>query len=296
MPTKMSLEEQLEDLDNFDVVVAEADPDDIPDNPPEDVEVDKAEDEVIPDEKPAVAEEEEAAAEEADEPLVIESKTEAVKDESASVIEDLRRQIEELHGTVLDLKSNQPEGKTSEKADESVAKPSDNDGKPFTMEAVDFVGALDIDDVAGDPKVFNEVLNKAVTHAVAQAIAQVNQTLTGVQQTVRTLPTELMQKTKQEILLDRKIDAFYQANEDLAGVRRTVGAVAAGIADKEPNLSIDDLFAKAAEKTRELLKLPVPKKSKSSKGEFDDPAFVAKTSGRRTKESVSKLQAQLDEL
>jgi hypothetical protein len=293
----MTLEEQLEDLDNFDRVVAEADPDDdIPDNPSEDVEVDKAEDEVIPDEKPAVAEEEEAAAEEAAEPLVIESKSEAVKDDSASIIEDLRRQIEELHGTVLDLKSHKPEGKASEKTDVSDAKSPDNDGKSFTMEAVDFLADYDIDDVGGDPKVFNEVLNKAVTHAVAQAIAQVNQTLTGVQQTVRTLPTELMQKTKQEILLDRKIDAFYQANEDLANVRRTVGAVAAEIADKDPNLSVDDLFEKAAKKTRELLKLPVPKKSKSSKGEFDDPAFVAKTSGRRTKEKVTNLQAQIDEL
>ena len=298
-----SLQEQLDDLDAFDVVVAEGEPDDIPDNPPEDTEADKAEDEVVKTdvdevdedyEKPAAAEEEAKTAEEADEPLTIKPKSESVEDETESkdsMIEDLRRQIEELHGTVLDLKSRSPE-----KANEKVAEPTKDDDKPSEEAAADFMSSFDLDDVIADPKIFNDVLNKAVTHAVEQAVAKFNQALSGVQDTVRTMPTQLMEKTKQELLLDKKINAFYEANEDLAGVRRTVGAVAAGIADKDPNLSIDELFEKAAEKTRELLKLPKPKKSKTSKGEFDNPAFVASTAGRSTKGKVSKLQAQLDEL
>lgn len=291
-----TLEEELEDLDAFDTIVAEGGPEDedIPDNPS--VEETKSEEPEV-EEKPNLVEEAEERAAEEGSTVTIESKTEAVADDRDSVIDDLRKQIEELHGTVLDLKSNAPlikeEAPATEKAEPAKV---DSAPQPATMEAVDFVGSLDMDDVASDPKVFNQVLNNAVNQAVTAAINKVNQTLSGVEKTVRELPTDLMQRTKQELLLDNKINAFYQSNEDLVGVRRTVGAVAAEIAAKEPKLSVDELFDKAAEQTRKLLKLPTPKPKAKSKGEFDDPAFAAKTSTRRQGKKVSDFQAELDEL
>ncbi len=115
-----------------------------------------------------------------------------------------------------------------------------------------------------------------------------------VQETTRTLPNVVSSQVKQVAALTKAVDEFYTENPDLKQVRKTVGAVADQIVAGNPNLKMEEVMVQAADKTRELLKMPKPKKDKVVKPSFAKP----KGGGPKRKPVVkkSKLQSEIDDI
>jgi hypothetical protein len=69
-------------------------------------------------------------------------------------------------------------------------------------------------------------------------------------------PDVVREHVTQHMTMRELVDNFYAENSDLANVRKTVGAIANEISQENPNLTLDEVFAEAAKRTRETLGLP----------------------------------------
>jgi hypothetical protein len=224
-------------------------------------------------------------------------------DDKDTTIAELRSYIDNLNKTVLDLKSGK--GAESPKVEKPSPPPVEKPPveqkqtlpvvEEFEYKDIDFVGDLNMDDVTADPKLFNQVINKAVKTGIDIALKTIPQH--SVKQTLLAIPQVIQAQIKQQSYIDSMVNTFYQENEDLVSVKYTVGQVAESIAAEHPEYGIEQLFKEAGEKTRQILKLPAVKvKKETPKSEFENPALVSKTSKRETPAKVDALQAEIDEL
>jgi hypothetical protein len=140
-------------------------------------------------------------------------------------------------------------------------------------EEIDFLAGQSVDDLIDDPKKFNTLLNsiylKAKSDAKEDAAKAVLTALPGV------VSSEVVNTTNTNAV----VNEFYQQNEDLVAVKKTVMAVAAQVHAEKPEFGHVDVLKEAAIRTRKLLGLRAPKPKTDSK--FGDPAFVDK-GGTRT--------------
>lgn len=77
----------------------------------------------------------------------------------------------------------------------------------------------------------------------------------AVERTVQSIPQLVTTMVKQQLYLNELSREFYQANEDLAGIRPFVGVVANEIASKNPGLKPEEVLAKTAIAVRERMAL-----------------------------------------
>lgn len=182
------------------------------------------------------------------------------------------------------------------KIDSPEAKPKLETGAielPAAESLEDFIGELDMDDVASDPKIMNKLLNKVLQKGIetgkSLSKTQTATTDSTVSQTVAT-------QVDNAIAIKGMIDEFYGANPELANVRQVVQACASQIVQDSPDKSFKDVLNLAADATRKTLGIPKSKiKTKIAKAE--DVAFAEQKGGQRKKaKKASKLQQELDEL
>ena len=77
----------------------------------------------------------------------------------------------------------------------------------------------------------------------------------AVERTVQSIPQLVTSMIKQQLYLNELSREFYQANEDLAGIRPFVGVVANEIASKNPGLKPEEVLAQTAVAVRQRMAL-----------------------------------------
>lgn len=175
------------------------------------------------------AEEEEAAEIETEEKEEEEEEEEEVPDlaaEMAEIKEQNKKLIKRLEATADEKEELEPKPKL--------------DDTPKT-----FLGDDDIDEVVADPQKFEAVLNRVVKFVGDVVLEQV----------YKATPKLVISQIQQQTVVSKAVKEFYDENEDLVHVKRTVKAIANDIAADDPGLSLEDVFARTAIKTRETLGL-----------------------------------------
>lgn len=207
---------------------------------------------------------------------------ETAKDlDEPSRIAKLVAEVERLSGLV-----SAPVLQTDEKEKE---KKTVVDVDVVASDLIDFVGDLDMDDVASDSKVFNTLLNKVLQQGIVVG-KKLNQDsfATDVPQVVA---DQVSRFSQNQIMIDQ----FYKDNEDLINVKQVVKACATQVASENPDKGLEFVLKKAAENARKTLGFKRPVKQKSS--DPNSAAFAKQKGGQRKKaKKISKLQQELDEL
>jgi len=221
------------------------------------------------------------------------------------ITDSLRKQINEQNKLIMEMQRRlqaepavTPPASPTPAAAPVQATPTPTPSAPKEIEDVDYVSGLDMDDISADPEVFNQILNKVVRNAVAAA--RIEASNEAVQKTLLAIPQVIQAQIHQQTFITEAVNSFYKENADLQPVKETVAQVAQNIAAEHPEYDITKLFTEAAKVTRTVLKMPEQKGGKPSvdkSKEFRNPAFAArKNSVREVPGTVTKLQAELDEL
>lgn len=300
--TTKSLEEELDEFDDLDSDIdAEVDADTHDEGGDDDegtaVDASKTEGE-SDDGKQEGKEEEEIGEETPDEEDT--SGTEGTKSEeegeegseASETVDDQQRivnlvaEIDRLSGLVA--------GQT--KIDSPVAKPvadSETIKIPPTVDTSDeedFVGSLDMDDVASDPKILNKLLNAVLKKGIAAGQAL------SASQIDSSISKNVMSQVESFNSIKTTIDQFYDNNDDLSSVRQVVKACAVQISKEQPDKKLEDILELAADAARKTLGI-VRKKEDSKTQSSKSAAFAEPKGGQRKKaKKLSKLQQELDEL
>lgn len=172
-----------------------------------------------------------------------------------------------------------------------VAKTEEEKGTASKELDKDFIGEIDMDDVASNPKIFNKILLAVVKKAVEIS----NQSNT--KQLENVVPLTVKAQVKQYASSKDAIDEFYKDNPDLSNVRKVVKACAVQIVEENPEMKWEDILNKAAEKTRQTL--GIERQNAGEKvGDLGDAAFAESKKHNRGKKKDNRTsqQKQIDEL
>jgi hypothetical protein len=179
------------------------------------------------------------------------------------------------------------------KLDSPEAKPKLDTETIKLPEVEDFIGDLDMDDVASNSEILNEILNKVLQKGIetgkSLSATQTDASTAIVSQTVAS-------QVESTVAIKDLIDKFYGANPELSNVKQVVQACASQIVQDSPDKSFKDVLNMAADAARKTL--GIPKSTKKTKiAKVEDAAFAEQKGGQRKKaRKVSKLQQELDEL
>jgi len=200
-------------------------------------------------------------------------------------IELLMAEVERLSGLLPgEVKVETEEEKPV--ADNVIPLKIDDDGKVH-----DFIGDIDMDDVASDPAVLNKILSQVIKRVQQQTTEQV----------LLSIPQVVMSQVNQQSHFKRMADKFYDDNKDLVNVKQVVRACAQQIQLANPEWEVEKVFAETATKTRETLGMSAQKVESVVSGNgipsVEDVAFGKSSGGSRSKmeRKKSALQKELDE-
>lgn len=214
-----------------------------------------------------------------------ETESEAPEDlDGQQRIESLMAEIDRLSGLLV----------TQAPAKVKVAKEDKDEKSSVTAETLeDFIGDLDMDDVASKPEIMNELLNKVLQKGIETgkklSAEQAGSSASSVSQTVAT-------QVDNAITVKEMINKFYAANPELSNVKQVVQACASQIVQDSPDKSFKDVLNMAADAARKTLGIPKSTK-KTEIAKAENVAFAEQKGGQRKKgKKVSKLQQELDEL
>ena len=216
-----------------------------------------------------------------------EAESEASEDlDGQQRIDSLMAEIDRLSGLLV----------TQMPAKVEVDKEKDDNKTSPTAETVeDFVGDLDMDDVASKPEILNEILNKVLQKGIETgkklSEGQSTTVASSVSQTVAS-------QVDSAINIKGIIDKFYDANTDLVNIKQVVQACASQIVRDSPDKTFKEVLNLAADAARKTLGIPKSQtKVKTKIAKVEDAAFAEQKGGQRKKtKKVSKLQQELDEL
>jgi hypothetical protein len=280
-----------EDLLDVDTSVAEEDFDlDVTpsDEELEDVEIpeETAEEEVEDEESGPESEEEGGDSEEDAEEAGAEEVEEPGQDVEDEEEPDYLKIINEQAAEIAALKGQIP--RAEEEPEEEVEEEAPAVEQPAPGRMVDFVGDLDIDDIAAEPETFNQVMNNVMGKAAEEA----------TRKTLLSIPHVVQQQVTFLLEVKTAAEKFWKENEDLKPVTEMVKQAIEKEVAENPDKSYDELFASAGEKIRKTLKLT--KKALTSKEDEDEGAetVLPKTTSTRKQrvEALSKIEREIDEL
>ncbi len=227
------------------------------------------------------------------------------KDDKDTLIESLRKQIEDGHITpdvVVDP------AKPAED-DKSVIVLYDKDGKVVetrpvekkeeekvaTPDPVDFIGDIKLDDLLDTKEGLNKLLNLVYNAGIKISADDLANSRDGfvrsaVEESARKLPGMITNHVTRQSTVNDLVDDFYRENEDLIKFKQTVSAAANQVHAEHSDWQISDIFKEAAVVTRKSLGLP----TKSTEDNKDDknnrernPAFVKDAGKSRSNTSIN---------
>lgn len=167
--------------------------------------------------------------------------------------------------------------------------------KPKEPEAIKFLADdVDLDELLDSKEKLNALLNVVYKKAQEDAVKMAQEgTLTSI-------PRVVLAQVQQQLTIRKTIDGFFEENNDLLAVRKTVGAIANEVAAEHPDWTMPAVLTEAGKKTREVLGLKqvannVQKGGDS--GDLDNASFV-KTGGGRKKitDGRNAVQKEIDDL
>lgn len=146
----------------------------------------------------------------------------------------LLARLEEETGRRLQLERELPADPA-----EPVAVPSDPD----------FLEGMDLDEVLSSSENLNRLLLAVYNRGVNESMRRASDNVLGNVQ-------ELVSRyVRDQLSMSEMVKEFYDQNEDLRPLRRTVAAYAKEISRENPELKPQDVFAQTATKVRTALKL-----------------------------------------
>lgn len=181
-----------------------------------------------------------------------------------------------------------------------VALPDSGSSSTDIPQAPNFLEGTDLEEAFGSVEGFNKILASVYQRAVEDTRKAL---LPDID---RRLSTQVVEQVQQQNSLREQVDGFFAENPDLAVMRRTVAAVATEVAKEKPDLTLPEVFAESATRTRQMLHLPspapnTPKSVDSTRTPAPKPAFVAQrgssTVRASTREATVKTIAdEIEEL
>lgn len=119
----------------------------------------------------------------------------------------------------------------------------------------------------------------------------------AVERVVQSIPQLVQNMVKQQIYMNELSREFYQANEDLAGIRPFVGVIANEIASKNPGFTPEQVLENTATAVRERLKLKAKAEAAAPAGPGPGPGLPNSTTRpRAAAPTLSGLEKELAEL
>lgn len=184
----------------------------------------------------------------------------------------LKAQNELLMKRVEELSGLQPASKKGETEDETKA-----------SSVLEFLkDGEDLDDVVSTPKLFNDVLSRVYDKAAEDVEKKILGSIS---------PIVIGQIMKQAKLKDA-IDEFFDDNEDLKIVRKTVGLMTREVMTEDPKADLETVFEKAAEKTRTMFGLRKPAAGEVKETGKRRPALRKKTRSSKNRKAIDKRTAE----
>ena len=163
-----------------------------------------------------------------------------------------------------------------------------------------FLEGTDLDEAFGSVEGFNKILANVYQRAVEDTRKAL---LPDID---RRLSSQVVEQVQQQATLREQVDGFFTENPDLAVMRRTVAAVATEVAKEKPDLTLPEVFAESATRTRQMLHLPSPasiatKSADSTRTPAPKPAFVAQRGSSTVRASsreatVKTITDEIEEL
>lgn len=210
-----------------------------------------------------------------------------------STEDELRRQLNEAMGVISQLRQGQLEQPAqTQPAQQQTPEPFQN-LQPGQVAQLDFLQGQDHVAILEDPQKFNELLSRVATTAFTAAVQAAQE------QVMLRIPSIVSSTASQQQEIARIADDFYKANSDLANFKPAVSMAATQLYQENPNLTLPELLAQAATRTREVLHL---KSAAAAAGRQRVPAQPAGNSvqggGSRTASDpqLSDMQKQIADL
>jgi hypothetical protein len=158
-----------------------------------------------------------------------------------------------------------------------------------------------LDDILDSPEKFNQLLVEVYNMGVERARDA------SVQKVLTSIPQLVTQYVGRHAAMQGMVNDFYAKNPDLAGVKKTVAAVANEVAAENPGQKVDWVFSETAKRTRKVLGMKetagVPAKPATAKPVAPTaptgpkPAFAQQSARKGTPSSGLKgLEKEVNEL
>jgi hypothetical protein len=138
---------------------------------------------------------------------------------------------------------------TQAKLDSGKSKESDSSEEEYTPQEHNFLADLDLDDVLSNSDNLNKLLVAVYNKAVQDGSKR------SAEGIMRTLPNTMSNYVSNHLSMRELVNQFYSDNPDLKDAKKTVTDVANQLANENPELSVEEVFAKTGEKVREVLNL-----------------------------------------
>lgn len=225
---------------------------------------------------------------ESDEKKESEAESEASEDlDGQQRIVSLMAEIDRLSGLLVTQAPS-----VVEKVEEKFKEVSET-SKTTETSIEDFIGDLDMDDVASNPEILNKILNNVLQKGIETGKElSIKQVIPPTVDTSQTIVSQI----EGAIAVKGMIDKFYDANPELSNVKQVVKACAAHIIQESPDKRLDDILNLAADAARKTLGIKKNTK-KTDIATSDEVAFAKQKGGQRKKSKKdSKLQQEIDEL
>lgn len=114
---------------------------------------------------------------------------------------------------------------------------------------VDFLGEGDHVDIMEDKAKFNQLLNKVATVAFNAAVTASQERI------LRQIPQVVETTANQQRQIHSVVEKFYASHKDLEPFKQAVSMAAMQLHNENPAMSLEEILNKAAEKTREVLRI-----------------------------------------
>lgn len=143
--------------------------------------------------------------------------------------------------------------------------PAEETTTPEPTNDPDFLDGLDLDEVLSSSENLNRLLLSVYNRGVSEAMRRASDNVLGSVQ-------ELVSRyVRDQLTMSEMVKEFYDQNEDLRPLRRTVAAYAKEVSRENPELKPHEVFAQTATRVRTALKL---KKIEAPKAVVNPGNFV----------------------
>jgi hypothetical protein len=173
------------------------------------------------------------------------------------------------------------EALTQEKLESSKKSTEPTSEDSFSPQEHNFLDGLDIDEVLSS----SDNLNKLLLGVYNKALQESSKL--SAENIMRSLPSTMSNYVTQHLTMREMVNNFYENNDDLIGAKQTVTDVANKIANENPDLSVEEVFARTAEEARKVLNLK--KIEPKSKGNSKPTLHNSRGNGGRARLSVPEL-------